>query len=610
MSEKNSHSSKPKGLRMYRRLLRFILPYWPIFIIGVIATALGSLVDTAFVGALRPILDNGFINPDLTFIRWLPILAIVAFLMRGVASFVSAYCLSWLGNKVVLLFRRMLFNQYVYMPTAFYDKTTSGALLSKLLYNVEQITAASTTTVVTLIREGFLVLGLIGVMLYNSWQLSLLFFLAGPIITLTVRITTKRLRNLSKRIQSSMGDVTHLVEETLEGHRVVKAFGGQEYEIAKFEQATQKVFNQAMKRAITNGLATPIVQVALGFIIAMIIFLATLRTGRINISPGAFISMIASMLAILKPIKNLTKLNSTVQAAVAAAESVFEIVDSSKEPDLGTRTFKQKAQGLIEYEHVCFYYDTNSQVKVLSDISFTIQPGQTVALVGRSGAGKSTIANLLPHFYHNYTGTIKVDGHDICDYQLQSLRSQIALVTQQVTLFDGTIRDNIAYGQLNSSIDEDAILKAAKAAHIFEFIQQLPDGLNTVIGENGIRLSGGQRQRLAIARAILKNAPILILDEATSSLDTESERYIQQALDTLIKNRTTLVIAHRLSTIENADLILVLDKGHIIESGDHHTLLAQDGHYAKLHKMQFKDEVIDHAEASTNNAKEANSIVV
>ncbi len=573
------------GLYVYQRLLTFVVPYWPVFLIGIIATAIGSLVDAAFVGSLRPILDSGLIDPNLEFIRWLPLLIIAAFLIRGCASFGSTYCLKWLGSKITMLFRRMIFKQYVHMPATFYDQTTSGSLLSKVLYNVDQITSASTNAIITLLREGFLVIGLIGVMLFNSWKLSLFFLLVGPIIAVIIRITSKRLRNLSQRMQVSMGEVSHLVQEVVEGHHVVKAFGGQNYEISKFDVATQRVFRQRMKRVVTDSLATPIVQILLGLIIATVVFLATMSTGRINISPGAFVAMMASMLAILKPIKNLTKLNNSIQAAIAAAESVFELVDSEKETDHGTRMFADRAAGRIEYQHVNFQYDT-TDIKVLQDINFTIEPGQTLALVGRSGSGKSTIANLLPRFYHNYTGMITIDGHDSRDYQLSALREQIALVTQHVTLFDGNIRDNIAYGQFDA-VNNEAVIEAARAAHILEFINQLPEGLDTVIGENGMRLSGGQRQRIAIARAILKNAPILILDEATSSLDTEAEQYIQDALDELIKNRTTLVIAHRLSTVENADQIIVVDDGQIVESGDHRTLLAQDGDYAKLYKMQF-----------------------
>ncbi|MCD6055673.1 MAG: lipid transporter ATP-binding/permease [Gammaproteobacteria bacterium] len=585
---KSSTSSSVSGFSVYRRLLTFVLPYWPVFLVGIIATALTSLIEAGFVGSIRPIMDKGLIDPNLTFLRWLPLMVIGAFLFRGTASFISNYCLRWLSGKVIMTFRQILFRQYIHMPTAFYDQSTSGELLSKVLYNVDQVAAASTTTITTLLQEGFFVLGLLGVMFINSWRLSLFFLFVGPIIAITVRVSNKRLRNLSKRVQVSMGEVAHLVEEVVEGHRVVKAFGGQAYEINKFETVTWRNFRQNMKRAVTDGLATPIVQLMLGFIIAAVIFLGTLKTGHLNVSPGAFVAMMASMAAILKPVKNLTKLNTSIQAAIAGAESVFELVDAEKEPDRGTLDFKGKAKGHIEYNHVSFNYATSASA-VLKNICFTIEPGQTLALVGRSGAGKSTLANLLPRFYHDYNGIIKIDGHDSQDYRLHSLREQIALVTQQVTLFNASIRDNIAYGQFENA-SEEAIRAAAEAAHILDFVNELPEGFNTIIGENGILLSGGQRQRLAIARAILKNAPILILDEATSSLDTESERYIQDALDKLIKNRTTLVIAHRLSTIEKANKIVVLDKGEIIEIGDHKTLLAADGMYAKLYKMQFKDE--------------------
>jgi len=572
------------GVQVYKRLLKYAWRYWPTIVLGILGTVLLSGTDAGFTWVIKPILDKGFIAKDSSFIRWLPLGIVFAFILRGAAAFMSNYYMGCAARNVVMRFRQDIFSHLLRLPANYYDNTSSGQLLSTIIYNVEQIAKASTDSVVTVVQESCFIAGLIVVMITTSWKLSLLFLFTTPVIAIIARRSSKRMRRLSSNLQESMGEVTHISEEAIEGYKVIRIFGGEKYEADKFNQATEKNRLRELKVIATNTLASGGVQLIAGMVIAVTLYLATLHTAKI--SAGGFTSMIAAMLALLKPMRNLTTVNSAIQKGIAAADSIFLLLDQLAEQDQGTQIIT-RVKGAIEYRQINFAYHADKPV--LKEINFKVEPGQTVALVGRSGSGKSTLVSLLPRFYDGFQGNIYIDGIDSRSLKLTNLRDQMALVSQHVTLFNDTIAHNIAYGSL-SDVSESDILHAAKAAHALEFIEQLPRGLDTLVGENGVLLSGGQRQRLAIARALLKNAPILILDEATSALDTESERHIQAALEELIHNRTTLVIAHRLSTIENADKIIVLDHGSIVETGKHAELLAQDGYYAKLYRMQFRDE--------------------
>ncbi|WP_040615170.1 lipid A export permease/ATP-binding protein MsbA [Rickettsiella grylli] len=572
-----------KGFYSYRRLLHYLHPYWGWFLLGILGTILLANTDAGLIWFLKPLLNKAFVNKDEHFIHLLPFILMIAFLMRSSANFSSSYCLARVARSVVMNIRQDILIKLLRLPTTFYDKTTSGQLLSTIIYNVDQVANASTDALITLVQESFFVLGLIIVMLMASWQLSVLFFITVPCMVWIARYSSRRMRSLNSAVQESMSEMTQVAEEVIDGYKVIRMFGGEDYEIKKFKKLLARNRFRELKVVVTNSLASSGVQLIAGAIAVVTIYLAI--SHLTHITAGGFTSLVSAMLLLLKPMRNLAAVNNIIQRGIAAAGSIFLLLDEKNEPDEGTHTLNV-LKGHLECRKVSFAY--LSEQLILQDIRFTIKPGETIALVGRSGSGKSTLVNLLPRFYDNYLGNILIDGMDIREIKLKDLRNQFALVSQHVVLFNDTIAHNIAYGQL-SHVSEATIVRAAQAAHAMEFIEQLPQGLNTLIGENGVLLSGGQRQRIAIARALLKNAPFLILDEATSALDTEAERHIQAALEKLMQNRTTFVIAHRLSTVERAKQILVLDAGQIIERGTHQELLEKNGYYAKLYSMQFRD---------------------
>ena len=573
-------------LMTYKRLMGYAVVYWRVFLISIIGMVIVAASETGFAALMKPMLDGSFVEKDPDTIRLIPLILIGIFIIRAVAMFVSAYGMAWIGRKMILQFRDQMFEKLLNFPSPVFDRTTSGELISKFTYDVEQVATASTKAVTVLIRDTLTVIGLLGWMFYLNVMLSLFFVVVGPVIAALVVVVSKRFRKISRRIQNSMGQVTHLVEEAIAGQRVVKIFGGHEYEKMRFHGVNQRNQRQQMKMVATSASSTPVIQLIVSLALAAIIYLASMENVVNEITVGTFMSFIVAMSLLFAPIKRLTAINADLQRGITAATSVFRLLDTDGEKDTGTHTIEQVA-GEICYQNVRFAYAPDKS-EVLKGIDLRIECGQTVAFVGRSGSGKSTLVNLLPRFYEIQEGQILLDGVDIREYRLAVLRDQIAYVGQDVMLFNDTLGHNIAYGSKKKT-DIESIIRAAKAAHAWEFIEKLPEGLDTVVGEKGVMLSGGQRQRVAIARALLKNAPILILDEATSALDTESERHIQAALEELVKGRTTLVIAHRLSTIENADRIAVMDNGQIIEIGSHKALMEKNGHYAALHRMQFAD---------------------
>ncbi len=575
---------KKSALQTYLRLLKEIKPFWHFLVIGLFATVLASAIDAGFTYMIKPIINHGFIERDREFIRMLPFLVVMTFLVRGVMVFAANYYIAKVGRNLVAIFRQKVFRHMLKLPASFYDGESSGQLLSKIIYNTDQISEATTYALLIIVQEGVLAIGLVVVMFSLSVRLTLLFMIITPIMAGMVRYTGKRLRRLSQSVQQSVGEVGHVAEEAIEGYRVIRTFGGEAYENRKFTQVSEKNRHRELKIVVTTAIGTSTVQILISMAIALVLFLATLPHWQI--SAGTFAALIAAMFSLLRPIRRINQISNIVQKGIAGAESVYELLDQPVEPDLGKKELT-RARGEIAYQNVSFKYPKSERL-VLNHINFHVRAGETIALVGRSGSGKSTLVSLLPRFYEIHQGEIQIDGVDIREYKLADLRHQFALVSQQVTLFNDTIAHNIAYGQF-SRVTREQIIQAAEAAHAMEFIDQFPQGLETLVGENGVLLSGGQRQRIAIARALLKDAPILILDEATSALDTESERVIQTALEKLMQGRTTLVIAHRLSTIEKADRILVMSQGEIVESGNHSELIKKNGHYAKLHALQFRE---------------------
>ncbi|MBL7479071.1 lipid A export permease/ATP-binding protein MsbA [Legionella bononiensis] len=566
---------------LYKRLLSYVKPFWPVLLLGIFANILYSGIDATFTYMTKPFLDKGFISIDMTFVKKIPLIVLIGITLRGIVSSLGSYCMTWVARSVVKVLRQKVFSHILHLPADFYDEATSGQMLSKILYDVEQVAQVSADALTDFVQNSCLVIGLLTVMMVICWQLSLMFLLTIPFVGFIVSYTNKRVRRISHRVQQTMGEVTEIASEAIEGYRVVRIFGGEGYEAGKFNDATEHSRLNDMKVAVSKAVNVSGVQFVIAVGIAMIIFAAIQLSTVITVSAGSFLAIIAAMLQLIKPMKTLTTLNATIQRGLAGAESVFNLLDMPVESTQGIE-LAHKAYGEIQFKQVSYAYRDGQ--RVLHDVSFTVEAGNCVALVGHSGSGKSTIASLLPRFYEVSEGIITLDGIPINQLSLKSLREQMALVSQHVTLFNDSLANNIAYGR--SDVSRQQIINAAKLAYADEFISKLPQGYDTRVGENGVLLSGGQRQRIAIARAILKDAPILILDEATSALDSESEQYIQAALEQVMQNRTTLVIAHRLSTIKHADKIIVMQHGHLVEQGSHHELLHLNGHYAQLYKVQ------------------------
>ncbi len=605
------------GLAVYLRLLSYLKRYWGIFLLSVLGLMLFSAMEIAFIdlfgytvnvinslsadeattSAQALNVDTGFTaklagklggENAVSESRWIiPLLMFGIAVVRGLGFFLGGYGMAYVAQVMVFNLRTEIFNKYTRLPSSYFDSSMSGHLITRVTFHVSQVTSAATSSLKLIIREGALVIGLISYLFYINWRLASIFVIVLPVIAFIVTVVSRRFRLLSQRIQSSVGDVTHVAQEVVGGYREMHLFGGVEYEQQRMLDVSKYNRRQHMKMAVAEGISTPIIQMLVAMSLSLLMWLALDPAVLANMSGGEFVKFLGSAALLAKPIRQLSEVNRSIQRGVAAASTLFATLDELDEPDNGT-VERSEVAGLFEFKDVSFAYSAEAG-NVINGINLKVTPGETIALVGQSGSGKTTLVNLIPRFYSHSEGEILLDGTDVNDYKLANLRSHIALVSQKVTLFNDTVYNNIAYGALAKYSPEE-VRAAAKAAHALEFIDKLPQGFDTPIGDEGVMLSGGQRQRLAIARALLKNAPILILDEATSALDTESEHYIQEALENIVQGRTTFVIAHRLSTIENADRILVMDEGQIVEQGTHQQLLAKSGRYAQLHRKQFLDE--------------------
>jgi ATP-binding cassette, subfamily B, bacterial MsbA len=574
----------PGALQTYRRLLGYLRPHKAMFSVGVLGMTMFAATDAGWAAFVKFFLDGTFVNRDPRMVWLVPVALVGLFIIRGVGDFLQTYCPGFVGRKIVKTLRGQIFDSYVNLPISYFDRNTSGVLLSKLTYNTEQVATATTDSVTVFIRDSLTIMGLIGYLLYLNPKLTLFSLIVGPLIAVLIRRINLLFRRYSRRIQNSMGDVTRVAKEAIEAPRVIRVFNAQDYEAQMFEEVIEHNRRSHMKLMLTKGLSNPIVQTIAATGLAGVLYLATVEAIAGLMTVGEFTSFIAALMLITAPLRRLVNVAGPLQQGIAAAQSIFEVLDTPVE-DSGGDVRISRARGEIEYRDVAFQYPTSAD-PVLHGVSFHAKPGETIAIVGRSGSGKSTLVGLLPRFYDATGGEVLLDGVGVRSYALESLRTQMSLVSQDVVLFNDTIKSNIAFGHGAADAEIEA---AARAARVTEFTDQFPLGLETIVGDRGALLSGGQRQRIAIARALLRNTPILILDEATSALDTELERQIQDQLEALMANRTTLVIAHRLSTVEKADRILVMDAGRVVESGTHAELIARGGQYSILHRLQFSE---------------------
>jgi subfamily B ATP-binding cassette protein MsbA len=569
-----------------RRFLTYLTDYKKHFAVAIVGMIGYSMIDAFVIAQLQPIIDESLGKGDYAYLRMAAYLIVPIFILRGIFNFMGTYTLNWISGQVVMKMRQALFQHYMSLPVSFHDQHSTGTLISKLTYDTEQVARAAGQALLTLVREGALVVGLLAVMFFYSWQLSAIFLLIGPVVAIIVSYVSKRFRLVSKNIQQAMGDLTIAVEQVVKGHKVVLMFGGQDKESQRFAKKNNVNRQQNLKLVAAKITSVAAIQIIASIALAVVLFIAS-SPGLVELSAGVFTNVVVCMTMLLKPLKQITTVNNDFQRGMAACSSVFAVLDAMAEPDKGSRTLPS-VRGQVRFENVSFHYPNKTQ-NALEAINLDISPGETVALVGRSGSGKSTLSSLLTRFYSPQQGQITLDGVPLDELDLRFLRKQFALVSQHVTLFNDTIANNICYG-VDAAVSEERLLEVARLAHVNDFVAQLEDGYETMVGENGLMLSGGQRQRIAIARAMLLNAPILILDEATSALDTESERLIQDALANLQASTTSIVVAHRLSTIENADCIVVVEQGRIVESGKHDELLALQGHYYNLHQLQHNSE--------------------